>query len=272
MRYLPMALLATALVAGPSQAALFGDDEARKAILELRDQLTALDQKDNSRAEELGKRIDALQSSLDAAQHGQLGTLDQIDALRQEVAKLRGLVEQVANDLSTLQKHQRDLYGDLDQRIARFEPQSVTVDGKTSQVDREELAAYNAALGPFRASDFRTAINSLQVFLGRYPQSVYAPAAQYWLASSYYAVKDFPAAIAAQQTLLDRFPDSPRASDALVNMAASQIELNDKKAARITLTRVVDNFPDSDNARLARERLAALGPEKPEKLEKPSKK
>jgi tol-pal system protein YbgF len=243
----------------PAHAALFGDDEARRAILELRDKLTDLDQRNAAQVEDLGKRIDKLQGTLDASQHGSLETLGQMDALRQDLAKLRGQVEELTNDVATMQKRNRDLYTDLDQRLKKLEPTSVTVDGKTGQVDRDEQAAYDAALAPFRAGDFRTAINGLTAFLARYPQSVYAPAAQYWLGSSYYAIKDFHAAIAAQQTLVDRYPDSPRTPDALLNIAASQFELNDKKSARTTLNRIVSDFPDVEAAKLARDRLAALG-------------
>jgi TolA-binding protein len=47
-----------------------------------------------------------------------------------------------------------------------------------------------------------------------------------------------------------------------LNIAASQIELNDKKSARATLNKVISDFPDSDAAKLAKERLASLGPTK----------
>ncbi len=246
-------------LAAPSHA-LFGDDEARKAILDLRDRVAQMEKDHGARIDEISQRIDRLDSLLQAAQRGQLEAAGQFDALRQDLAKLRGLIEQVANDVATLQKRDRDLYSDLDARIKKLEPTSVTVEGKSVQVDREEQAAYDTALAQFRTSDFRNAVGGLTTFLARYPQSVFAPAAQFWLGSSFYALKDYRSAITAQQTLVDRFPESPRTPDALLNIAASQIELADKKSARLTLGRIVSDFPDSDAARLAKDRLAALGP------------
>jgi tol-pal system protein YbgF len=213
-----------------------------------------------ARIDELSQRIDRIDNVLQAIQRGQLESGGQFDQLHQELAKLRGMIEQVTNDVATLQKHDRDLYSDLDARIKKLEPTSVTIDGKSVQVDRDEQAAYDSAMALFKASDFRTAVGGLSGFLARYPQSAYAPAAQFWLGSSYYAIKDYRAAIAAQQTLVDRYPDSPKAPDALLNMAASQIELNDKKSARTTLNKVISDFPDSDAAKLAKERLSSLGP------------
>ena len=258
-----LGLLAPLLLslAAPSWA-LFGDEEARKAIVDLRDQVAQMQKDDNTRVDALSQRIDRIDNLLQAIQRGQLEAGGQFDQLQQELAKLRGLIEQVTNDVATLQKRNRDLYSDLDARIRKLEPSSVTVEGKSVQVDRDEQAAYESAMAVFKASDFRTAAGALLAFLARYPQSAYAAAAQFWLASSYYAIKDYRSAIAAQQALIDRFPDSPRAADAMLNIAASQIELNDKKSARATLSKVISDFPESDAAKLAKERLASLGPAK----------
>ena len=254
-RLWPLALLLG--LAAPAHA-LFGDEEARKAIVDLRDQV-AQQQKDTSdRLDGLTQRVDKMDNLLQAIQRGQLEAGGQFDQLHQELAKLRGMIEQVTNDVATLQKRNKDLYSDLDARIRKLEPTSVTVDGKSVQIDRDEQAAYESAMALFKANDFRTAVGGLSAFLNRYPQSAYAPAAQFWLGSSYYAIKDYRAAIAAQQALIDRFPDSPKAPDAMLNIAASQIELNDKKSARTTLGKVISDFPDSDAAKLAKERLASL--------------
>jgi tol-pal system protein YbgF len=253
---------ALCLAAAPSHA-LFGDDEARKAILDLRDRMSQIELDQGARNAAFSQRLDKLESRMDttvqAFERGQGETAAQLDALRQDVAKLRGLVEQVANDVATLQKRDKDLYADLDARLKKLEPTAVTIEGRSVQIEREEQAAYDSALAQFRASDFRNAVGGLTAFLARYPQSVYAPAAQFWLGSSYYAIKDYKSAIVAQQALLDHYPDSGRAPDALLNVAASQIELNDRKSARATLNRVVADYPDTDAARLAKDRLSSLG-------------
>ena len=245
-------------LARPSQA-LFGDEEARKAIVDLREQVAQMQKDDNAKIDALSQRIDRIDKLLQAIQSGQLEAGGQFDQLHQDLAKLRGMMEQITNDVATLQKRNRDLYSDLDARIKKLEPTSVTVEGKNVQIDRDEQSAYESAMALFKANDFRTAVGGLSAFLNRYPQSAYAPSAQFWLGSSYYAIKDYRSAIAAQQTLIDRFPDSPKAPDALLNIAASQIELNDKKSARATLNKVISDFPGSDAAKLAKERMASLG-------------
>ena len=265
-----LTLLGICLLAplAPAHAGLFSDEEARKAILELRDTLAESNRQQQASLTALGQRIDQLENRIDALQHGQSEAAIGHETELNEIAKLRGLAEQLANDVATTQKREHELYGDLDQRLRKLEPSAVTVDGKNVQVDREEQQAYDAAMAQFRANDFRSAINALTVFVGRYPLSAYTAAAQFWLGSSYYAVKDFPAAILAQQALMERFPDSPRIPDALLNIAASQVELNDRKGARATLNRILADYPDTETAKLAKDRLATLPADKPEKAKK----
>jgi tol-pal system protein YbgF len=253
------ALLA-ALPGAPAHAALFSDDEARKAILELRDSLADSDRKQQERIDALNKRIDELANRIDAMQHGQLESANRADASDTDVAKLRGAVEEMHNDVLNAQKRERDRYAEIDTRLRKLEPADISVDGHSATVGRDEQAAYDVAVAQFRSNDFRSAIHALDAFVARYPQSIYAPAAQFWLGSSYYAVKDFPSAILAQQSLLEHFPDSPRVPEALLNLAASQVELNDRKSARTTLTRITKDYPNTDQARLAQERLASLPP------------
>lgn len=249
------ALLALALgctLASPAHA-IFGDDEARKAILELRTRVAENDK----RAQDA---IDALSRKLETAQRSQLELVNQNDQLRQEIARLRGLIDTLTNEVAGLQKRNRDLYVDLDTRLKGLEPKPVTVDGRSVTIARDEQAAYDAALVLFRAGDFAGAIRSLQTFLVRYPQSAYVPSAHYWIGNAHYALKDYRAAIAAQQMVLERFSDNPRAPEALLNIAASQTELNQRANARTTLQRILKEYPDSESAKVAKDRLAALEP------------
>ena len=81
--------------AAPSYAGVFDDDEARKAILELRAKVDAL-QKDVS-------------SRIDGSQQSQLDLANQIDALRQELARLRGQIELLNNAVANQEKREKDL-------------------------------------------------------------------------------------------------------------------------------------------------------------------
>ena len=251
---LAAALLLFGTLAAPAQA-LFGDDEARKAILELRARVSEMENRLREKDAELAARIERLE----AANRAQLEFANTIDAQRREIATLRGQVETLTNELATMQKRNRDLYTDLDARLKAFEPIATTIDGKPATVDRAEQAAYDVALAQFRGGDFKGAAASLQAFLARWPKSAYAASANYWLGNSLYGLKDYRGAIAAQQVVVDRHPDSPRAPDALLNIAASQVELKDIGRARAALQKIITDYPGTEAAKVAEERLKVIG-------------
>jgi tol-pal system protein YbgF len=225
-----------------ANAALFEDSEARRAILDIRARLDNMQNEINAKADKT--------NSLDLNSEN--------EQLRQEIAKLRGQIEVLTNELANTQKRQKDFYVDLDGRLRKMEPKTVTIDGKEVSVEQSEQRAYDAALAYFKASDYKNAGASFYDFTRRYPQSGLAPSAQYWLGNTYYAQRDYRNAIAAQQVVVKNYADSPKAADALLNIASCYMELKDKASARKALETLVAKYPDSPTAQTAQERLAAL--------------
>ena len=227
-------------------AGILDDDEARKAILDLRAKV------DNV-TRELNARIDTKSDKT-----ATLDMLNQHEQTMQEIAKLRGQIEVLANELANAQKRQKDFYADLDGRIRKLEPRQVTIDGKEAAVDPGEQKAYEAATLLFKAGDYKVAAGALTDFVRRYPDSAYAANAQYLLGTAYYAQRDCKNAIAAQEIVVATYKDSPKAPDAMLNIASCYVELKDKKNARKALQDVVAKYPDSSAAQAAKDRLAAL--------------
>jgi tol-pal system protein YbgF len=253
----PLRALAVAAAVGaawPAHAQLFTDDEARRAILDLRSRVETMQRDLIRRIEELSARVDRLEQTT----RGQLELQNQIQAMRQEIAGLRGQLEVQTNELSKTQRSQRDLASEIDGRIRRFEPVAVTVDGKQVNVDVAERRAYEGALAIFRAGDFKGAQTAFQQFQGAYPQSAYGPGVTYWIGSSQYAQKDNKGAVATLQGFVQRHPDHPRAADALLTVGNAQAEAGDRKAAADTFRTVVEKYDGSGAAQTARERLAQV--------------
>ncbi len=230
----------------PAHAGIFDDDEARKAILDLRTKVGDLQQEIDS------KMADKADKS------AMLDLLNQNEQLRQEVAKLRGQIEVLTNDLAETQKRQKDFYVDLDTRLRNIEPKKVTVDGQETEVDPNEQKSYDNAQGLFKGGDYKGAAGALQDFLRRYPASAFAADAQYTLGNSLYLQNDFKGALAAQQVVVRTYPDSAKAPEALLSIATCYVELKDKAGAKRALTMLVDKYGDSPQAPTAKERLRAL--------------
>jgi tol-pal system protein YbgF len=240
-----------ALAAGAAQAQLFADDDARKAILDLRARLAASEEQARSRQAETNEQLQALRRNL-------LDMNGQLETMRAELARLRGSNEQLLRDVSEMQRKQRDLGQAVDERLRKVEPQKVSVDGREFSVDPEEKRQYDEALALLRAGDFDKANQALAAFQKRWPASGYGPSARYWQGNALYGLRDYKEAITAFRAFLAKAPDSERAGEAMLAIANSQAEMKDKAGARKTLDDLIRTYPKSEAAVAGKERLASL--------------
>ena len=231
------------------QAALFDDDEARRQIQDLTI-------KTNERVDTLAK--------------AQMELLNQIQALREENAKLRGSVETLNFELESAKKRQQDFYIDLDGRLRKLEtPEPAATEGapaengaataetptKPAADPAAESREYEAALNFFKANKIKEAAGAFEAFTKNYPDSTLAPNAQYWLGNAFYALRDCKKAIEAHKLVTSKWPQHPKAPDSLINIATCQQELGDAKGARSTYESIASKYPDSSAAATAKQRL-----------------
>ena len=239
----------------PARAGLFDDDEARRAILDLRKQLEASNEQSRARQ---GEQMTQMSAQLDQLKRSLLDLNGAIDAQRADNARLRGQIEQLTRDVAEVQRKQTDLQAGVDERIRKVEPQKVTVDGKEFSVDQEEKRGYDDALAGFRKGEFDRAAVGFGGLLKRFPTSGYRDSSLFWLGNAQYAKRDYKEAIASFRSLVSASPDSPRAPEALLAIANCQAELKDVKSARKTIDELVKAYPGSEAAQAGKERLASL--------------
>lgn len=239
------------LLASNAHAALFEDDEARKAILDLRAKVDMISQKAAEDVRRASEENSQLRRSL-------LDLQSQIENLRNDMARQRGQDEQLARDVAEVQRRLKDQAQGVDERLRKFEPSKVSVDGKEFTADPAEVREFDAALAVFRGGDFVAAQNAFTAFTKRYPQSGYGPSALFWLGNAQYANKDYKGAVTNFRTMLTSAADHPRAPEAALSIANCQMELKDSKAARKTLEDLVKAYPQSEAASAAKDRLSKL--------------
>lgn len=236
------AMLACASVG--ANAALFEDDEARRAILELRQRVEAMRVQSEQRVTDENAQ---LRRSL-------LDLQNQIETMRGDMQRMTGQNEQLARTVSELQQRQTD----IDDRLKKNEPTKVAVDGREFTADPREKADFDAALGVFRSGQFAQAQTAFAEFVKRYPQSGYTPSALFWLGNAQYATRNYNEAIANFRSMLSLAPDHAKAPEAVLSIANCQIELKDTRAARRTLEDLTKAYPQSEAAQAGRERLSRL--------------
>ena len=222
--------------AAPAHA-LFGDDEARMAILDLR------------------QRMDALQNA-------QMQLVTQIEQLREQNAQLTGRLEELANDLTRQQRSSRDLFSSLDARLAPLSSAKVEIDGESFEASAEERRRYESALSLFSQGKYEDSASLLSSLVDDYPTTGYMPSALYWLGNALYAQNKLSQALAVQNRLIKDFPEHPRIADAQLSKAAALTGLGRKSQAQSVLREIIKKYPKTSFAELAQKRLEALNPKK----------
>jgi len=259
LRLRQAALAATLLggVAG-AHAGLFNDEEARKAILDLRARIAAVEDAGKVRATELAATNAQLAEQLTALRRSLLDLNNQLEAMRGDLAKLRGSDEQLLRDLAEMQRRQKDVGQAFDDRLRKLEPLKVAIDGRDVMVDPEEKRAYDEAIAAVRGGEFDKSIGQLNLFQRRYPASPYIDQVRFWLGNALYGKRDYKEAIAAFRAFVAAAPENPRAPEALLALANTQAEMKDARGARKTIEDLVKTYPQSEAAQAGKERLASL--------------
>ena len=284
------------LLSPTAQAALFEDEEARRAILDLRQRL------ENQRQTQLQSAEQTLQKSLDQSQK-QFETLrkqvevdinqskqdnrqavlqlqTQIEALKQDIASLRGEREQLLREITLLQRAQKDTNVEIEERFQKINGQlakqeatppspvkeeapksskvNVQVDGFEFLADPDEKRDFEAAFVLFRKGDFAAAAKEFAQFVRVYSASGYKPSALYWLGSAKFARRDFNEAIAQLKGLASDFPNHARTPEAMLTIGNAQLEIKQAKEARKTFNELLKLYPTTEAAAAAKDRLAQI--------------
>lgn len=250
-------LLGTAL---PTQAGLFDDQEARAQIEQIKQDTNA--------------RLQKMESSTENTMRSQVLLNSQLEANRQDVARLRGQVEVLANDNEQTQKRQKDFYIDLDARLRKIEAllaQSGQIPGAAQSAPTsaqsapaaapakadpaQEARDYEAAINTLRGGKHVDAIFAFKQFIQNWPKSTFQPGAHFWAASALLQARDFEGAKTYYAKLASQWPEDPLAPDALLGQANAEKEAGASKSERATLEKLIEAYPKSDAAKTARQRL-----------------
>lgn len=202
-----------AAVALPSHA--FTDDEARRAILELRQQIRQINEHN---------------------QQARLLLADQMESMRQEIAQLRGKVEKLDWQSNKQQQDQQepslisdpqeqaiydaamDLYrnGQYQEAASSF---GTFVEAYPDSIQIEEVRFYEGS-SLYAAKRFSAAIQKLQSFISSNPNSKRAADALMVVASSQVEMNDLASAQDTLKRIVAEYPNSTAA-----DTARSRLEL-----------------------------------------------
>lgn len=246
---------AALLGTGLSHAGLFDDEEARKAILEIRQKAELQKQESTQKLADETRRASDEEAQL---RRSLVELQNQLELLKADLAKLRGQDEQLMRDFVEIQRKVKDSTQNFDDRLRKMEPTRLTLDGLEFTVEPAEKRDYEAVLAIFRKADFVGAQTGFVEFLTRYPKTGYRASALFWLGNAQYATKDYKEAMMNFRALISFAPDHTRVPESLLAIANCQLEMKDTKGAKRTLDDLISNHSSSEAASAARDRISRI--------------
>ncbi|MDQ7051294.1 MAG: tol-pal system protein YbgF [Enterobacterales bacterium] len=183
----------------------------------------------------------------------------QVNELQREVRNLNGQVEDNSYQLKQIQDRQRELYRDIEQRLAGLSRTGGEVASKSTTAKKipasshksvsragngvDEVSArkdFEAAFALVRNKDYLSAIKAFEIFLQNYPSSSYGANARFWMGQVYFVQSNLKDAELQFKLLLADFPESSKANGAKLKLADIYLKQKLWPQARERYQEVVD--------------------------------
>ena len=253
--------------------ALFEDEEARRKINEMQDQLNNIEKSLEFKInQKFSKNLSKYNSEL--------------NELHDSISRLIGDVEVLQFEFKNSEERHKVLYQELNDRILKLEfvieekiqniPQEkpTEVPDKIPQAEIElkseellneplvdkniELDEYAEAESLIKATRYKEAFEAFDKFIVTYPNSDLLPKAKYSLGYSQWALKNYNAAIKTYSKIIELHPDSEMTPDVIYGIANCEIQLTRITKAKKTLRNLISKYPQSEIIEKAKKRLKAL--------------
>lgn len=220
--------------------------------------------------------------------------LQKLNTLQQQVLDLQNKLEVQTQDLQSINQQQKKFYKELDQHLNRLAPNTASnqklpqsvkqqttqnaeisapavntttteeaapeVNATESATDNSDTdhAAYEVAYQYIRGKDYAHAVDAMQEFITKYPDSPYIANAHYWLGELFLTRGDFDKATQQLETVIQKYPDSSKVSDAILKLAFVYFDQGNVSKAKQQFMLVKNKFPESSAARIADNRLQQM--------------
>lgn len=189
----------------------------------------------------------------------------QIIDLQQQLAQVRGQLQEQQHDLQLVNKQLRTFYNNLNERIIQLKNlNSDTLnDNSSSQkttgnsfsnngnIQLQDSTAYQIAINFLNKNQYDKSLAAFQNYLNNYPNGNYVANAHYWLGEIYLEQNNRKKAVLEFQIIKNKFPQSEKVLDAQLKLAMIHAENGQVIRAKQELMEIKKQHPNSTVAQLA---------------------
>ncbi len=215
----------------------------------------------------LEERIAKLETAQTARNQALVDMQFKLAELQSEIRELRGLLEQHGFQINQLTERQREIYKDVDSRLADMQkrleslgqtkPKPLAATTVTTD-PAAEAKAYERIFPLVRDKKYEEAITAYRAFLAKYPNGRLAVNAHYWLGQVLFVTGELDKAAVEFNLVAEKYPDSSKTPDALLKLGEIAVRRGDKTKAQSVWRKLTLQYPKSSAARVAAQKLKNL--------------
>jgi tol-pal system protein YbgF len=187
---------------------------------------------------------------------------EQISRLQQELAELRGQVQETNHALErlTAQLNTSSALKNPTAPVSASTPSpSASVPASVpASAGMDEANSYQAAFMALTKRDYAKAEQGFNAYLQRYEKGQFAPDAHYWLGEIHTLNKKLTEAESEFSLLIKQFPSASKVPDARLKLAIVHAMQGRTADAKTELQDIVKKYPGTTAAQLAKIRLQQL--------------
>ncbi|HXR77017.1 MAG TPA: tetratricopeptide repeat protein [Bryobacteraceae bacterium] len=236
--------------------------QVQRTLDEKMAQLTLLVQQTQDNSSKASSSVANIQSSVSQSVGQQLqpvlGLGNKVDSLTDNVRGLQSSIGDLNSRLSQLDAKVTDLGNKitLSQNPpaapgatgAAAPPPGMTAESAWTNAERDRLGG-NSDL----------ALKEYQDYLTYFPNTDYAPSAQFYVGQIYYNRGDYDNALKALSAVEERYPDNPKTRSAMYLKGQTLVKTGDRQGAVQEFRQIMSKYPGTEEARRSSQQLKALG-------------
>ncbi len=260
--------------------------ELQREIAQLGDQVKAMQQ---SQSDKLVALTALVQQAIDSANkaNSSLAVLqnsitdrigEQAKSMAAPVANVGTKVDQMSDEFRGV----REAVADLSSRMGKLEAKLVDINNAVTTIRNPPAAptgapdgvgsasagpppgtsaeqTYQNAYRDMQGAQLDLALQEFSDYLKYFPNTEYAPNAQYYIGDIYLRKGDTNNAIQAFDAVLERFSENAKSADARYMKGRALVQAGKRTAAAQEFRELIKRYPDSDVATKAKSQLKALG-------------
>ncbi|MBF13655.1 MAG: hypothetical protein CMF46_04770 [Legionellales bacterium] len=166
--------------------------------------------------------------------------IDRLDQLEGHVATLEGKLSEANHQINTLKQEQIAWAKSIDHQLS--DKQRVSL---REQDQAEEIKLYESALSAIKQKKYQQAVEDLELFVEKYPNSKHVANSYYWMAESHLLLQHYQASEDALHHILKHYPEHIKIPDVIYKLVMLYSHKNEPDKAKAHYKKLARSYSQS---------------------------